>query len=103
MGGSRKPLPRTTGPYRVQSATKSTVTIGIDGIAIIVSPDRVIKKPRVPKNRDPAPGSDNTASQPEHYTQENVDGNKIVSPRPNDPEPKEYAADQNVGHRGTAT
>ncbi|CAN8067637.1 unnamed protein product [Agarophyton chilense] len=42
---SRKLLPKTTGPYKVISATDSTVTINVDGIHDTVSIDRVTRAP----------------------------------------------------------
>lgn len=51
--GSCKLLPRTTGPYTVQSVTGNTATIDNDGLAVPVSLDRATKMPRVPNDAEP--------------------------------------------------
>lgn len=51
--GSSNLLPCRTGPYTVQSAAESSVTIYNDGVAILMSADRLIEMPKGPNDTKP--------------------------------------------------
>lgn len=99
--GRRKLVPRTTGPYTVQSVTKSTVTIVKDEVTVPLSLDRVTDIPRVPDDLVPSAGLDNTRSQSKVGMQGNINEHTFFLPNPSDPERAEYAIDHIFGHRGT--
>lgn len=73
---SHKLLSRTSGPYAVQSATESFVTIDKDVVAIPVSLDRVTNMPRVPNNTEPTAGLHSTGAQSEPGMEKEQRGGK---------------------------
>ncbi|CDF39905.1 unnamed protein product [Chondrus crispus] len=83
-GPSVKLLPKTEGPFRVRSATETTVVVDQDGVSNRVSIDRITRMPRGPR--------DVTTAAP---TQPAAAG---------EPEPAaEYVIDHLVGHRENRT
>lgn len=99
--GIRELLSCAKAPHTVRPASGSTVTSDKDGVAILVTLERVTKMLGVPTGVKPTPCLHNNMAYPELAMQRVKEENNPPPADAHDPEPSEYAVDQICGQRGT--